>query len=709
MKLKGINTFEQHLEKVVLGVAVLAVAGIVGVQFLSAPTIKVGPKSASYGEVDGLLDRKAKELEGRLGEGAVSIEIPADTVTLAAPGFSEAIAAGVSPAQSLTVTAPNFNGQLVKTGGSSVDVWYYVPTVPSLKMKGVQETADALTADAAKQAAKASKVIADRPDFQSIDGPKDVVWTTPYARIDLKGLRSELTGSRKDATPPLMAIPGVWYQDKPFVVDIVFERRERAGGESWSAPVTVPVFAARPEELNFRGRIDTASAGLRDDVFALLGSDDNQLEILQPAFYDTVNQQFVSPALLAGPSGDDAPAAGAAVDAGSARRRLQIQTQLQERQRRAQVLRGELEKLGGPWDEDLERKKEADRKRDEAERKKAEESGKGGGGGSGNKGPGGGPGGGGSFSGKNNAESDNEAKDAKKKAAERKSKTMALRRIEADIASFEKELGAEPSSGQPVAKQQALALASLDELIVWAHDLEVVPGRTYQYRCVARVYNPFFGKGNQLVNEQRSKHLDAAFAMDSVASEWGSSVTVSSDVQFFVTRALVADGAMAAGTAQIEVYKLLGGQWRRSEASIQPGERIGKVDARSGTSVDFSTDYYVIDVVEDLDTTRAGTGASKERRTGMVVVGTMSGSDTEIRIPANDIDDPDRVRLRAQADASAASSKSGAETPTDGGGKPGLGGSGAGPGGAGGPAGGGSSGPGGGKSGGGKSGPGGGK
>jgi hypothetical protein len=311
------------------------------------------------------------------------------------------------------------------------------------------------------------------------------------------------------------------------------------------------------------------------------------------------------------------------------------------------------------------------------------------------------------MSGKNNAQSDEEAKDAKKKAAERKSKTTTLRRLEADIASFEKELGAEPSGGKPAAAQpKATALASLDELIVWGHDLEVVPGRTYQYRCVARVYNPFFGKGNQLVNEQRAKHLDVAFTTDSVASEWGNAVTVSPDVQFFVTRALVADGSIAAGTAQVEVYKLLGGQWRRSESSLQPGERIGKVDAQGGTSVDFGTDYYVIDVVEDLDTSRAGSSASKERRLGMVVVGTMNGSDTEIRIPASDMEDPDRLRLRAQADASAAASKGSSDAPAAGGsGKPGLGGPGGPSGGAGGPMGGGKSGSGsGGKSGGGKSG-----
>ena len=123
---------------------------------------------------------------------------------------------------------------------------------------------------------KASKVLAARPDFQKISGPKDVVWTTPFARIDLKRLRAQLSGSQKDSTPPLMPIPGVWYQETAYLVDVVFERREKGADGSWSSPVAIPVFAARPEELNFRGRIDGAKAELRDEVFSLLGNDDNQ-------------------------------------------------------------------------------------------------------------------------------------------------------------------------------------------------------------------------------------------------------------------------------------------------------------------------------------------------------------------------------------------------------------------------------------------------
>jgi hypothetical protein len=68
MKLKGINKFEQHLEKIVLGVSVLGLLAIVGWQFLSPPSFKLGSRSVPAGEVDALLEAKANALQARLSD-----------------------------------------------------------------------------------------------------------------------------------------------------------------------------------------------------------------------------------------------------------------------------------------------------------------------------------------------------------------------------------------------------------------------------------------------------------------------------------------------------------------------------------------------------------------------------------------------------------------------------------------------------------------
>ena len=655
MKVKGINVFEQHLEKMVLGGALFVALGIVGWHLVSTPKAKVGTREVAFDEVDDVLKAKAKQIETKL-EGTGSIELPAeDQVTLAESSFEGRRSKPVSPVGSLARTSPSFNAMLVKTGGAKADVWYYEPRVPALRMEGVQETADALTVEGAKEAAQASPAIAGRFGTE-ITQPKDVVWTTPVARIDLKTLRSELAASDAAANPPRSAIPGIWYQDRAYVLDIVFERREKQADGSWGAPVEVPVFASRDAELTFRGRIPNPDAMIREEVFQLLGIDDNQEEVLQPTFFETVNQAFVSPELLMAATGGGDAEPGE--DAGIVRRRMQLQTQLTEKKRRADSLRADLNKLGGPWDDEKERKTEQERK--DEERRQKEEERKSGGDTPGGRGPGGGPGGGGSMSGKANANADADAKEARRKATERRSKTAQLRRVEADIAKLEAEFGPAPDAGGSKATAAPLpTLASKDELLVWGHDLEVEPGSTYQYRCRARAYNPFFARGNLLVDAQREKGLAAACVLESPASDWSQEIRVSPSVRFFLTRANAGDGAMGLGSAQFEIFRLVDGKWRRAEMSVQPGERIGRVDERAaGGPVDFTTEHYLVDVVEDIGGRGEARGElqqARDRRPGIVVIASSSRPGHEIRVPAVDSDDPDRAKLRAQAAASSAS------------------------------------------------------
>ena len=660
MKVKGINVFEQHLEKMVLGFAVLVALGLVGMELLLVPEVKVGSKSVSTREVDGLLESKASQIASKL-EGADGLvdkdgkPMPTeDQIELATAKFERRMSQDVAPAKQLALTAPSFNGMLVKSGLAAADLVYHVPAPPALAMVGVQETADALTPESAKEAAKASAALAARFGTD-MSAPKDVVWTTPVARIDLKAIRADLAAAEPDANPPRAAIPSVWFQNTAYVLDVVFERREKQADGAWGEPAVVPVFAARPAEITFRGRIDgseSAGASLRDDVFQILGVDENQEEVLQPSFYDTVNGAFVSPEVLA--EAATASAGGAPDQAAAQRRMMQLQTQLIDRRRRADALRAELGKIGGLWDEEKERKAEEDRKREERERKKNEKGGGGGGGGGGGPG-GGGLGGGGAMSGKGSSQTDD--KEIKKQQAERRSKTAQLKRIESEIARIEGELGAAaPKEGTPAAA--APTLASKDELLVWGHDLEVEPGKTYQYRCRVRVYNPFFARKNMLVEEQQDLGLADRVALDSPVSPWSGEIRVSQSLRCFLTRATVGDGTGNLGSARFEVYRLVDGKWRVSDVSVQPGERIGRPDAKNG-GIDFTTDYYVIDVVEDIagaakSEARPASGGVRERR-GMVVIGSITEPGLRIRIPAEDMADPDRMKLREQASTARAS------------------------------------------------------
>ena len=658
MKLKGINAFEQHVEKIVLGVAVLGVAGIAAWQFLSAPTFKVGRENVAPADVDRLLDRKAQSLQSQL-RGESTVKIPSDDVPLAGGAFNERMAKPVSPVRSYPRSSPSFNGMLVKSGGAAADVWYHEPRFGPLTMLAVDQTADALTQESAKDAAEVSPAV--KAEFGAIDGPKDVVWTTPVARIDLKAIREELKRAEPAAQPPRAQVPGVWYQETAYIVDVAFERQERKADGSWTDAVEVPVFSPRDEELAFRPRLASASAELQDDVFSTLGSTEKQLAILQPPFYETVNGAFVAPTLAAG----DVAASGVSDDGGAARKRMQLRTQLEQKQRSADALRGDVTKLGGPWDEAQEKKFEEERKREEAERKAA--SGGSGGGSSGGKSGGGGGLGGAMKKGDTDTKGEAEReRDAKRNRMLRIAKTKQLKKLDGEIAALEQQLGEAPSAG---AKKALPSLASMEEAVVWGHDLEVKPGGTYRYRCVARIYNPLFGKANQLVKEQAPNA--AAITIATERSGWSSEVTVSPRVRFFVTRATVGDGALQAGTAQIEVYRFVEGRWRRSEVLAQPGDRIGRVDSRStGKDIDFATEFFLVDVVDDLET--KGKSGS-ERRPGIAVVRSLGGEDLQIRVPLRELEDAERRRLHDQIDTTAAGKDAAAGSadgkPPQGGGK----------------------------------------
>ena len=115
-------------------------------------------------------------------------------------------------------------------------------------------------------------------------------------------------------------------------------------------------------------------------------------------------------------------------------------------------------------------------------------------------------------------------------------------------------------------------------------------------------------------------------------------------------------------------------------------------DTLSRAEVDFTTDYFLVGVVEDIE--GKSSGSKGERRPGFAVIRSISTPEVEVRNPTGDIDDPDRLKLRSQADAAVKPETKDAPADAPAGGGRGLGGGagGAGPGGPGGGAGGGASG-----------------
>ena len=641
---KGIPIWEQHVEKIVLGIVVLVFLAAVFLLAMESPNVvQVGSQQLAPAEVNAVILSKANDVGSRMRSGAGSPDAAkfAEIKAASADGFLDRLGRGVSPAGALPRIAPALASSLLPEEVGSVDVYYYEPAIAAPSMRGnVVQTRDTLE----KTEIQRVPELASRFDV----GTLDLAWTTPVAEIDLEGLRQELASYDELASPPRVQIPSNWYRDRAYMLDIVFERQELMPDGRWSSASMVPVVpGARTIREEISGSIEV-DANFRDDVFMNLDDPLIQQELLQPDFYATVNSRFTPPTFdpMEIEDDDSASTDGEVVDeveADRKRRVRELQRRLRDRTISATRTRDILEELGGELDEN------------DPGQGGGEEKGRGrgrGGSGRGGSGPpgGGGPGGpggpGGGFGGKKGSSSSQ----SESQKRQRIGLTKKLRKYESEIERIQGELGELAPNSVTNNSTAGDAVRMLDtrvdeRLLTWTHDLDVTSGATYRYRVTLKVFNPLFARGRQLLKDQR--HLSEQFAIASVKSDWSEPVVIDPPVQFFFVRASEDGGTLGLGEARIELYRYHDGRQRTARFTLQPGERIGESAVLGGVDVDFTTDWYLVDVIEDPAAT--GRQGLDHDQDAIVVCRRMDGSEIRVRVPSSQLRNPDRVRLEMDA------------------------------------------------------------
>ena len=127
----------------------------------------------------------------------------------------------------------------------------------------------------------------------------------------------------------------------------------------------------------------------------------------------------------------------------------------------------------------------------------------------------------------------------------------------------------------------------IKDVEIWAHDDQVVAGKTYRYKMRYRLKNPIFGAANA----SEPPELAEKFALVSEFSDWTTPVTVPSLVNFFVAGGVVPGRS----TVAFEVFRWDQGQQKMERFDVGPGDLVGW--AKNG--VDFATDWTVVDFRED--------------------------------------------------------------------------------------------------------------
>jgi len=633
------NPFEQHVEKIVLGAAVLGVIGVGVWEFgFNESTVSLGGEQVPISTVDGKLDEEAQKFQNKLRDDADARvtfpELKESTSSL----FQKSLADGAGAGTKVSANGPSFASVLVKDGLSK-DVTYHEPKLAAPTSLLVQSTSDAVT-DEAKSEFK------EYLDPILPDGTTDITWITPSALIDLGAMRAELESS---GGGDAKAIPTRWWENTLLIADVVFERQERREDGSWgSATVVDPVGTQLAAELSFRKDLaaNPVPPELRGTVVETLKQQADQLAVLRPEFYPTKRGLWLEP-------NDAAPVAPVGLSDEELRKLRELnkaQDALTKLEAQRARLEAELKELGGRLDAPT-----GDDKKKDKDDKSAGDGGAGGGGGFGF---GGGGSGGGGMKGRRDP---NAGKDAEKDK-KRIQKTKLLDQVVKDIDAKKKQLlalGGTAAQVERAAKQ--VDLAKDMSVRVWTHDVNVKAGEMYRYRCSVKLLNPFLGKESVLTAAQQP--LAKASSIGSATSAWSDPYTIPSELAIFVTQASL----RGRGEATVEVYRLHDGQRQVESFNVSPGDRIGEAASSKSDSagVDFTTDWFIVDIFVDP---KVAADADPSEQ-AVVVIQDLNGKLIEYRVPRQDKDSGARASLSNEAKAAKAEAavKPAADAPPAGG------------------------------------------
>ena len=143
-----------------------------------------------------------------------------------------------------------------------------------------------------------------------------------------------------------------------------------------------------------------------------------------------------------------------------------------------------------------------------------------------------------------------------------------------------------------------------DTVKVWAHDLTAEPGKTYRYKVVVSVMNPLF-RFPRLNEAQREDNFHRpAITHDAAeleAAGWSAPLTMDPEYYFFAL-----SGSKDQKRANFEVWTVYNGKWRNREFTEYPGNEIGGVSDAQDDAPEFSMN--VGSIMLDVDSVPAPNG-----------------------------------------------------------------------------------------------------
>jgi hypothetical protein len=147
-----------------------------------------------------------------------------------------------------------------------------------------------------------------------------------------------------------------------------------------------------------------------------------------------------------------------------------------------------------------------------------------------------------------------------------------------------------PAQAAPVPGQPAPAT----NLVCWAHDDAVAPGKIYRYRMQVLFKNPLHGTAGLAKNKaDEDKYvLDPAAGANQGWSDWSKDVRVAPTAFYFFANAKQAMHRGVVVNAIVDVFKREKGKWIKGTFTVTPGDSIGQPQG----FVDYTTGDTLVDL-----------------------------------------------------------------------------------------------------------------
>lgn len=537
MKLKGVNPIEQHIEKIVLGVVLLLLLGVISMQFVLRPNnVDVGNnRKVSPDQIYTSLESQANQLRSQISD--LDPTLPEVKSVDLIERYNQAFASAAGGRTSLS--APLGQGvDIARATGTSIGDIKITSDGPVAALR-VPVTSTPIAAS--QWATLDPYAVVQVPEYSRYvpaQQPFDFPSVTVEASFSGKDLAAALNGENGGSAIPRR----FWSTTGVAILGFEAERQKMMPDGSWGAsePIETPPHTPLPT-----GAIGP-EAGLID-LTELVGNAGRAVEeVARPMFPPTIAGSSWTPPSERMDSGDDSEA-----------------TQIKRLQRQLDRARAELERLTNAPTRTS------------------------------NPDPRGNPGGGKTGGGirrddrrPSTTTQPNRSRDRAQEVRER------IRTLEEQL----KDLGVDQRDTRQASRSRlsggdVRSVLEEESVDLWAHDLGVEPGATYRYRTRVVVNNPLFRKGAELDADDADQQ---ALTSDPFArgawSDWSSPVVAGAREYYFVTNAETTAPLSSAGPkATIELYQMYYGHYRKSTLSVSPGDELATTVRLSGDLLSFDT------------------------------------------------------------------------------------------------------------------------